>query len=305
MRSPTSRPRTLFTQFLLAELLALVLCLAPARGDLLPATPFKLGEAPNTIDVNKFGADKSTNFTQDVFGNWDGMPMKVGSISFDYNTWYGKTAGGTDTGGGALAGQFAFAAAGMAALKPGFVMGWVQTVVATVSGSNEWEAPDGTWFPDTKSKQTDPDYPFQSLPDGTVPKQPSVAFQDFPNRFFGKDQYWLAELGLVCKNLTTHEAHVVDTFLWGFDVTAATSTIVANPPHFWSAPTTTYLDTLNNYFDGKQHGDFTSTKWTFDANGADCWQCVPEPSSLAIAGLGGVAFLVYCRRVRESSKAAA
>jgi hypothetical protein len=149
------------------------------------------------------------------------------------------------------------------------------------------------WYPDTGGNKTDPDYPYQSLP--TTPAiAPTVAFQDFPNRYPSDgDQYWLAQLGLVCKNLTTHVCDIIDTFDWGFGVVANPAGVTSTAPFGWGAPTQNYIDTLTNAFNG-QNG---STAWTFSTDCSNC--CVPEPCTLVIwsllCGLG----IAFGRRIRR------
>jgi len=249
--------------------LGLLICgpaLGAIHGRFLP-DPLGLNDIANIT----YGGNLA-EFTQPVL--CDGQ--NIGEIRFTYDTWSGDFTGAGDgtTGGGALAGGF-YRTAGASA--PGWQLGWVQTVISTFSGSNVWGAPNGTTFPDTATK-ADPDYPFESLPAGLnpAPPAPTIGFQDFPNRFPSDgNQFWLAELGLVCKNLTTHTVEILDTFLWGFDV-VNNDGITANAPHLWGAPTTTYVDTLTNSFDGANG----STKWTFTTGGENC--CVPEPASVFV-----------------------
>ncbi len=262
--------------------------LAAIHGTYLPDTTFPLGNPP-TIDVTAYGSANGTEFTQDVICQGHG---KVGYISFTYDTWTGNTlpAPGTATGGGALAGGF-FKTADCQ-LAPGWQLGWVQIVSSTFSGSNVWGAANGTWFPDTGNSKTDPDYPYQSLPVVANPA-PTVAFQDFPNRYPSDgDQYWLAELGLVCKNLTTHEMDIIDTFLWGFNISNGTFT--ANSPHLWSAPTANYITTLETYFDGTHD----NADWTIGTDCSHC--CIPEPTAIVVWSLlGGLAVIAGRRRRRK------
>ena len=128
-----------------------------------------------------YGNANATQFKQDVICT--DCNCKVGYIDFSYDTWTGKTdPGDLFTGGGALAGGFFLNST--CTLKPGFQLGWVQTVVATIpgdTGKTLWGAQPDKTYPDTKVK-TDPDYPFESLPGGLDPAPnplPSIAFQDF------------------------------------------------------------------------------------------------------------------------------
>jgi hypothetical protein len=111
---------------------------------------------------------------------------------------------------------------------------------------------------------------------------------------------------LVCKDNDKHEAHVLATFVWGFDITAATMMVAAQKPDFWGPPTQSYLNTLTSYFDGTKHGPYTSVKWTFDNMGASCFTCVPESSTLLVVCSAGMPLgIVWYRSRRHSAKAAA
>jgi hypothetical protein len=255
-----------------------------AHGTFLP-DPLNLGG----INNEAYGGDL-TEFMRDV--ECPGLG-KIGEIRFTYDTWTGNSQpGGSLTGGGALAGGFFYT--GALALKPGYQWGWVQTVRSTFSGNNVWGAPDGTTFPDTAGK-LDIDYPFEFLP---VPDPPglTLGFQDFPNRFpEDGNQFWLAELGLVCKNTTTDMAQVLGTFLWGFNVVGdqpgTPGSIAPSGPGFWGDATGIYLDTLNNYFDGTNG----SEDWDV-TRGCECF--VPEPATCAFAFALGLAGFASYRRFK-------
>lgn len=248
---------------------------------------------PDTLDlgniVNEAYGTSLTEFQRDV--ECPGLG-KIGEIRFTYDTWTGNyQPGGAVTGGGALAGGFFYT--GGIALKPGYQWGWVQTVRSTFSGNNVWGAPDGTTFPDTAGK-LDIDYPFEFLPVADPPGL-TLGFQDFPNRFPSDgDQFWLAELGLVCKNRNTATAHVLATFLWGFNVVGdqpgKLGGISPFAPGFWGPATDTYLNALNHYFDGSNG----STDWDI-TRGCDCF--IPEPVTYTFAFALGLVGLVSWRRL--------
>jgi hypothetical protein len=132
---------------------------------MLPPEPYNF---PDGFRLEKY-VDKTTHFTQDVIETWGKNTMKVGTIDFDYNIWTGLTSRDRKTGAAALVGKFTFDGSGMVALKPGLRMGWVQTIRATVSGDNEWDAPNDTQYPDTKNMQTNPDYKFEELFQANAP----------------------------------------------------------------------------------------------------------------------------------------
>ncbi len=260
----------------------------------LPAAGFNTGASTN----NQYGGNLA-NFDQPVLDNG----FNVGTIQFDYDTYGGTPTGaGAFTGGGALAGKFV--AAGDARLPAGVSIVWAQTVIATISGNNEWAAANNTEFPDTNNGKTSPAYPFQTLPGGAAATQPSANFQDFPNRFTTSgNQSWLGELSLMCVNNTTHTANVIETFLWGFGVQNATpgalTDITANTPHLWGAPTASFLATERASFNGLGG----STAWTFNTSSSFL---TPEPGVYALFGAGLCAF-TGCgfRRIRRSKKAKA
>jgi hypothetical protein len=256
-----------------------------------------------------------TNFDRPVVVNG----QVIGNIRFDYNTYLAAVPNPfTFVGGAALAGGF-FANPGVT-VSGNCEIGWIQTVTATQSGENIWDAPGGTTFPDTLTG-ANPDYSLTRLPDGRVLPQPSVGFQDFPFRTFDQDQGFLAELGLVCKCTEPNPdpngpplmmAHILGTFLWGFSVDAADATITPTSPMAWGPPTATYTNTLRMYFDGNTRWHdlnnpnqrFTSTMWSFDTDVSGCFTIAPEPSTFVLFALG-LAVLAGYERKRISKKGAA
>lgn len=269
----------------------------------LPSVPFSLGGGTN---VTAYGGVFST-FDQDVI--CDGV--KCGSIKFDYETWTGKTAGGTDTGGAALSGGFYASADAHIKVARNRRLSWVQTVIATVSGANDWGIVIGeVEFPD--ASRTSPEYPFQTAAQTppNAPGAPYLGFQDFPNRFFTSDQRWLAELALVCIDDTLdangfNQVYVIDSFLWGFGVDSQKKEITANAPHAWGAPTASFLSTLNGYYDGSPPipptSGGTSSKYHFQAGCDDCF-IIPEPLMLPLVVT--LLLLLMWSRVRRRNQIA-
>jgi len=274
---------------------------ATNNGEFLPAAGFSFASSTPPPGTHTFTTTLSSyaNTTEydDIAVNCPYLGQ-VGYLDFTYATWTGNTkavnntTGATTnfaTGGGALAGGFYKTAD--CSPPPGWQLGWVQLVTATISGRNVWGAANGTWFPDTANK-TDPDYPYQTLPGGiTLPAEgaPTVAFQDFPNRYPGvaKPQTWLAELGLVCKNLTTDQMDVIGTFDWGFGINAA-GAFTPTAPFGWGPATNNYISVLSTDFPG----------WTIERG---CC-CTPEPSTLIVwSVLGGCGIAAGCWRKRKAA----
>ena len=203
--------------------------------------------------------------------------INAGMIRFDYDTYFDAP----NTGGAGLSGGF-FINDGVT-LKPGFSLGWVQTVIADHTGTgaaNRWNLPteNAGEYPDADPKDRPapgldpsdtllaPTYPYNDPATAPVGMQPTFGFQDFPSRSTADgNQSWLAELGLACisdsANIThdgmqMREVRVIDTLLWGFNLNglpaapAGIGNVGSDPPAFWSDPTGSYLDTLNDFYDG-------------------------------------------------------
>lgn len=256
--------------------------------------------------VFEYGNPAPTPFDQAVADTTKGI--NAGMIKFDYDTYTRKPAGNV-SGGGALSGGF-FMNAGVN-VKPGFELHWVQTVIADVTGQNNWNLPamNAGEFPD--ATPASPVYPNESVPTNPLGMAPTLGFQDFPNRFFAAgNQNWQAELGLVCISDTANldiegmlfrEVRVIDTLLWGFDLvglpaaTPGIANVAADAPAFWSDPVQSYLDTLNAFYDGMGGGPpaVPSTKYKF-FNNDNCF--IPEPASLTLLAFG--ALLLNRRRRR-------
>lgn len=267
----------------------------------LPNPGFNLGSSTN----NQYGG-ATTTFTPAVNAlvtvNSNNVSMNVGNLSFEYNT-YGSATGANApffSGGAAQSGGFFFGGNPNIQVDPGFQLSWAQIVRSTFSGNNVWSAPNNTWFPDTTTT-TNPAYPFLSIAKtGNTLNQPSVAFQDFPNRFPAQGaQTWLAELGLVAINTTEHEVRVIGTFDWGFGVTNANPGTIANitatTPFGWGAPTANYMTTEQDFFNPASNGD-----WTIDQNAA--FFATPEPASVVLLILAiACAFIIGLQQKRATT----
>jgi len=216
--------------------------------------------APKSGIVFAYGSQTPVEFNQAVS---DGTKaLDVGMIRFDYDT-YSADPEGNDGGGAALAGGL-FANANIA-VKPGFQLQWVQVVTASRTGSDamtEWNLPETNAgeYPDAppESKR----YPFDTTKVTLIPPA-TLGFQDFPRRNFSNpaNETWRAELGLVCVASNAggdgfREVRVISTLRWGFDITIhhaapfGVADVTAHVPSNWGAPQLSYLNTLNNSYDG-------------------------------------------------------
>jgi hypothetical protein len=302
---------------------SLSLSLNPAKAD-----PIYLATGPNFSvggEVNNCNyGNNYVTFAQAISDNG----LNIGNIIFEYNTYIGSftnpgTGVQTFPGGAALSG--AFFASSKVAVPTDAEVDWVQ-VVTTNAVTNpgigaSWGASANQPYPDTASpvagKVDSPNYPNQSLtnnPNGpTTLDQPSAGFQDYPVRSSMSSLVvnWQAELGLVLENPKTHVATVLGTFTWGFIMQAVdpTTTTIANispitpyssnqtaPGSPMTGPSSGYLSTLSEDFDGGQHGSITSTAWKFNVPGSPnslAFHPTPEPSGVVLLLSGGVAVSLY------------
>ena len=221
--------------------------------------------------VFQYGQMMPTQFDRDV----NSSIGRCGDIRFDYDT-YSADPNGTVSGGAALSGGF-FLDSSRCMELPGFQLSWVQTVAATQTGSNaitDWRLPsiNAGEYPD--ATPIEPVYAEQSPAIVNPPfAAPTLGFQDFPERPFANGtQYWIAELGLVAitnnmipmemggVTMMFREVRVLSTLLWGFSFNNPTAPfsvnrVTARAPYSWGTPTQSYLDTLNNFYDGEGGGD--------------------------------------------------
>lgn len=288
--------------------------------------------------VHTWGNANPTSFDRSVSDSVKNLA--AGDIKFDYDT-YTLNPDGTNGGGAVLSGGF-FMKPNIR-VKSGFSLGWVQTVTATHAGDNEWNLPDlnagefpdadprdrapGTFGPDDTLLA--PTYPFNRPAANNTGTNPTLGFQDFPARSFDDgNQSWTAELGLVCISNTAHvmfpnpndaenplfgrEVRVIGSLLWGFNFQGLPvregspniANVFGSSPFGWGAATTSYLNTLNNYYDGLGGGGgdddnggtlpaLESDLYSF-ANNSNCFEQVPEPSSMALI-LCGVLYVARRR----------
>jgi hypothetical protein len=248
-------------------------------SEFLPDVPVNLGYAT----VTSYTSEQEYDSPGVVMG-----PNNVGAIGyldFSYATWTGSLA----TGGAALAGGFYETANSKFTPQSGWEFDWVQVVTATNPGTNAWNAVPDQSFPDTlgnSSPNSNPNYPLQSLPT-TVSFPPTVEFQDFPNRYPSDGaQSWLAELGLVYEDPTTHQMDVLGTFDWGFGINTS-GAFTPDPPTVFGTPSADYITTLEEDF----------PNWKIEA------QSVPEPSTFVL--FSGLAVMGLVAGYRRRKRAAA
>jgi hypothetical protein len=263
------------------------------HGNMLPSAPFGLGN-PLAFNVTSWSnTDANTPvFNQNVYQSGAPGGLYAGQINFNYDTWTGVVAPGyANSGavalGAGLSGGFTIAPG--VSVVPGFTLAWAQIVTpaTTIAGQNSWSAPNGTGFPDT-SGTTSPVYPFLSLAGGGPVTTP---FQDFPTRYPSAGaQNWLAEDALVALNNTTDTMRIVDSFLWGFNITAG-GAVTASSPSFWQAPTSTFVTTETNAFSAAGINGVSGTTWTIQNNLAQFPVFVPEPATMGLLLVSGVGLL--------------
>lgn len=274
----------------------LLLAQASHAADHARYLPKEPGGTPGEWVWNNVGGPNGTEVDFDVKQG----TAKVGVLKFSYDTYVDVPKPG-DTffdGGAGMAGGFTMADGFM--LKPDFSLSFVQTVIATKSGNNEWEAPDGTAFPDSmdpknvRAERSTPEYAQQFLFDdlmangaGLDPKFSDVALR----RFKDGAQTWRAELGLAAVNAKSKEVRVIANVAWGFDMwVAPTEQITDVKPTLLAAPTAQYMDTLTKYFDNvadNQPGKASAVVWTF--NRMNAFMAVPEPGAGWLAALASAA----------------
>lgn len=270
----------------------------------LPPTPVNF-PGPNPSIITNYGA--VVHFDQQVADTTKNID--VGHIRFDYTHYFEventppNPPNDPLNGGAALAGGLVLNE--NVTVKEEFNLAWVQTISSsssTTSAQNNWgvAAVNPAEYPD--AGVLSPAYGGASLPAGANNPMPApdFAFQDFPTRGFAMNEFWRAELGLACiaKNADDNgflEVRVVNTFLWGFDININGDGVLnlgdVNPyqPAFWSAPTASYLNTLNNAYDG-----MPGVRHLFSAN-SNCFQVIPEPMTLLLL-FPGFAMLLHRRR---------
>lgn len=286
---------------------------APAEagfGRFLPTAPFTSG--PNR--VNNYQQMAPVMFDNDVVING----MTVGTIRIDYATFLGTFGRNNIPSGGVVISGGFYLAPGFC-VNPGFTLAWVQVVNATITGANNFNLPqrNAGRFPDAFATDAQsaanggtgvaPAYPGVRLlvPPMGVPA-PTLPFNDIAPRFFRDGvQSWRAELGLVCiANQPDangfRQVHVLDTFVYGFDVGVNPNTITAVPPSSFGPPSGIYLFTLNDFYKGMSPSIGGNTGVRTDlyhfAASQDCFMPCPAPPSLLLMLVGGAGSVVLVRR---------
>jgi hypothetical protein len=297
-----------------------------SSGDLSHAGPFGqyLTTSPLGVNGGTWNDASPTAFNQNVVvgGN------TLGSVAFNYDPYVGPGAtpafGGASLSGGFYLGNNASVAAG-------FTLDWVQTVSATITGANQFNLPNtgaGT-FPDADPTDAAaatfraanglpalnptfaPAYVFTTPVAVNPPTAvPTLGYQDTPGRNFADGaQSWLAELGLCAISTATNgmgfrTVDVIDTFLWGFNINVGPNSVSAYAPAFFSAPTTTYLNSLNSFYSGTSpkvggNAGVTTDKYNFVSD-QSALVLVPEPGIFTLLVL--CAFGMFVSRLRRKSQ---
>jgi len=224
---------------------------------------------------NTGGGANPTAFDKPVV---DGVKnLQAGQIKFDYDT-NTRNPNGNTRGGASLSGGY-FANPNVT-VKDGFQLIWVQTVIATRTGTeahDSWNLPatNAGEYPDADPQNrtapgldaTDPlyapSYPFNTP---IVGGPATLGFQDSPSRNFADgNQSWQAELALACVSTTPNieidgraysEVRVVGSLLWGFNLNGlpAGNPGIGNVGSFgplgWGPATGSFINTLNGFYDG-------------------------------------------------------
>lgn len=263
------------------------------HGTFLPDAPFQLGN-PATVNVTAWStADADvTAFNQNVSQGG----KNVGTINFNYDTLTGTTvARRANVFGAGLSGGFTTRPNAGIGIVDGFALSWAQVVLpaTTLAGRNSWNSPNGSAFPDT-ANTTSPAYPALTVSRGPAP---TIGFRDYPIRGTTAGT-WRAELALVGIDEDTHTIRIVDTFGWGFVVTAAPASVTPFAPRAWGPATATFDTTLRNAFSGPDGAGINGvhgTAWTVEDN-LNTFPVftfpAPEPTCfglLLVVGAGGLA----------------
>lgn len=286
----------------------------PNHGDFLPPD----GGPDSGFVVRSWGNASPMSINQPVTDTR--KQIDAGRIRFNFDTYLRINDGIADAGA-ALSGGF-FMNEGIT-LKPGYKLGWVQTVLTRITGGNHWNLPaeNAGEFPDATPRDRTipnpntfndqgmaPSYRFNTPtvhPQGQNPNTGGgLGFQDFPGRRFADgNQRWVAELALTCISDEPNQivdghhyrtVRVISSLLWGFRFTGLPT---ANPglanvspvgPGDWGAPSNTYLNTLNAYYDGLGGGNVVSDRYRFESN-SNCFTHIPEPATALLLLFGSVA----------------
>jgi hypothetical protein len=322
-----------WTTGLSSSMFAVAFTIALSLGGLCHAAPYGqyLSTPTATSQVGAYNDANPVSFNQNVVVG----PNTDGSIAFNYDPYVGQ--GATPTyGGAALSGGFYLG--NNVTVAAGFTLNWVQTILPTISGgtATTWNLPtmNSGEYPDADPTDAAaaafraaqglpalnptfaPAYVFSTAAAVNPPTAvPTLGFQDFPSRnFSGGAQSWVAELGLCAISTATNgmgfrTVDVIDTFLWGFNINVVPNSVSAFGPSSFSAPTTSYLNTLNSFYSGTSpsvggNTGVTSSLYNFVYN-PNVLLTVPEPGILTLLAAGSFAILVFGRLRRKSQSVGA
>lgn len=230
--------------------------------------------AAQTINVKKYVGNAGANGGPLDFGATVKCgDMKVGALKFQYGGFTGtRTNGGAECGGMLIRGGFQLDA--MCALKPGHSLRWLQVFTETKGASVTSEV-DGN-----------PLYPNHTLAGY------DALLYDNPNDVFtnpATPDTLSFESALVCfENANPTILNVVCSFMWGYDIDVANKTIKNESVGFYSDGSVT-----NNF--QQTFNDAYGNPYLLNMGCDDCFECVPEPGSIALL-LGGASALALRRR---------
>lgn len=257
--------------------------------------------------------------------------LDVGQIKFDFAKWRGQSVNQSgefdgEAGGAYLAGGFFQDPT--VRLKDRMSLHWAQLVTASTAGPNSWAIPTtqpNSTYPDATPRDRAgtpaPAYPNTALPTGLAQQPnpaPTLAYQDPPWRPVPPNSSsWIATLALVCIESTpTHQedgmmfrkVNIVSALTWGFNISVPKDDffefghVTGTAPSTWAAAPQDFITTMNSFYDGSGGGGpngmpppVMSDKYKF-FNNDNCWQTVPEPSTLPLLVLG---LVLSARRPRR------
>jgi hypothetical protein len=273
-----------------------------------------LRDPPASNVVGSWGNFKPTAFDMKVTVGKN----TFGTIDFDYDTFL-RPGARPNGGGAALSGGFYLS--NNWKVGNGLTLEWAQVVTATITGTDPAQnfklpAKNAGAYPDADASNAAnplgfaPVYPFTTTslnPPNGVPA-PFLGFRDASSRNFSDgNQSWLAELALVAvaapdaKGVTTVD--VIDTFDWGFNLTAAPNSIKSLSPFGLGPPSAEFLATENSFYSGMSpnvggNTGVVTPKYHFVYDPDVLSAAVPEPSSWVMAAIGTGVVLVVAGKTR-------
>jgi hypothetical protein len=194
----------------------------------------------------------------------------IGTMYFEFGAFTGtRTDSGLPMGGMLIRGGFTFDP--LCALAPGHELRWLQ-VFRETGGAGQTTIDGNPLYPNHTQAGYDA-LLFDAPNDVWSPPAANAP----PTRLE-------FESALVCYDTANPKAlHAIGSFLWGYDIDNANQTI--NNEYaliFTPGPTALLTTTFNNEFGPSGTRD---TGWSLDNNCSSCFECVPEPLTVAIFAL--------------------